>query len=95
MSYPLPFKDPDEVLDYDLGWGTRLAGDEIVDSFAVPRGDPDPAFVTIESQDFSGPVQKLWLSGGAEGTSTVIDVRVVTRDGRTMDESVKIKVKTK
>jgi hypothetical protein len=94
MAYPLPFKDPDEVLDYDLSWAKRLAGDEILTSIAEVV-DPGPDSVTIESQDFLGTVQKLWLSGGAEGTTSAILVRITTRDGRTMDQTVKIKVKTK
>lgn len=91
MSKALPFKDPDEVLDYDCGWGLRLNGDDILTSEAIlESGD-----VVIDSQDFLGEVQKLWLSGGTEGTTSVITTRITTRDGRTMDESVKIRIKTK
>jgi hypothetical protein len=91
MSYAAPFKDPDEVLDYDIDWRKRLAGDSIVTSLAIL----DSGDVTIESQDFLEGVQKLWLSGGTVGTTSLITVRITTLDGRTMEESVKIKIKAK
>ena len=37
MSISWPSKDPDEVLDYELDWSLRLAGDTIVTStWTVP-----------------------------------------------------------
>lgn len=39
MALTWPDKDPDEVLDYQLDWGTRLGTDTIVTStWVVPTG---------------------------------------------------------
>lgn len=89
MSFPMPDKDPDEVLDYALDWTDRLAGDTIASSTAVL----DSGDVTIDSQGYSSAVHTVWLSGGTAGTVAHITMRIVTAAGRTYDESLKIKVK--
>lgn len=87
MSVSWPFKDPDEVLDYDVDWSLRLDTDTIA-SFtpSVASGD-----VTIDSSDFTNTVTKVWLSGGT--TDCEVLNRIVTAGGRTMDQTVKLKIK--
>ncbi len=91
MSLSWDAKDPNEVLDYDLNWAARLSGDTIVTSTWLLA---DGALV-IDSEEQSGTATKVWLSGGAEGVSYTLTNRVVTSGNRTMDESVRIKIKSR
>jgi hypothetical protein len=38
---------------------------------------------------------KVWLSGGADGQSYLVLNRITTVGGRTMDQTMKLKVKSK
>lgn len=102
-----PFKDPDEVLDYDIDWTVRLysaaeldrykAGETVVptdtiasSTFTLPTGT-----LVAASGSNSTTASKVWLSGGAEGQTYLIVNRIVTAGGRTMDMTVKLKIKSK
>lgn len=102
-----PFKDPDEVLDYDVDWTDRLyseaellrvdAGETVVPAdtiassqFTLPSGS-----LVANSSTFSGVASKVWLTGGDEGVTYLIQNRITTAGGRTMDQTVKLKVKSK
>ncbi len=90
MALKWPNKDPNEVLDYDLNWSARLAGDTIATStWIVPDG------ITKDSDSTSDTATKIWLSGGTEGETYTLTNRVVTEGGRTMDQSVTIKLVTR
>jgi hypothetical protein len=87
-----PYKDPDEVLDYEIDWSARLNGDTIASStFTLPPG------ATLVADDATNTTTstKIWLSGGTEGQTYFVMNEVVTSAGRTMDQTVKIKIKTK
>lgn len=85
-----PFKDPDEVLDYEIDWTARLNGDTIVSSvWTVPSG------IVKDSDTFTITTTEIWLSSGVLGRNYAVQNRVVTAGGRTMDQSVNIKIKTK
>lgn len=90
MSLTWPAKDPDEVLDYSLDWSARLAGDTISSvTWTVPAG------LTRTSSQISGGTVTAFFSGGTEGETYPIGCRVVTAGGRTMDQTVKLKIKSK
>lgn len=95
MTTPsFPFKDPNEVLDYTLDWTSRLGVDTIQTSnWSISAGSG----LVIDSQSVDGTNKKttVWLSGGTENISYTLLNRVVTAGGRTMDQSVKLKVKSK
>lgn len=85
-----PNKDPDEVLDYELDWSVRLGTDTISTStWIVPTG------ITKNSDTSDSTSATIWLSGGTAGESYTFTNRITTTGGRTMDESVKLKVKDK
>lgn len=90
----LPFKDPNEVLDYVLSWVDRLDGDTILTSawsFAV---DPDSLLI-IDSESETATTTTVWLSGGTIGESYELTNRITTAGGRTMDQTAKIKIRAK
>ena len=90
MALKWPPKDPDEVLDYELDWTDRLAGDTIsTSSWTVPTG------ITKASDTKTTTVTTVWLSGGTIGTKYELTNRIVTAGGRTMDQSVDISIKVK
>ena len=113
-----PFKDPDELLDYDVDWTTRLysadefaaaraqdnAGqpvtivpaDRIASStFSLPAGTPLAIGTGDKAPSFSDTATKVWLQGGTEGATYVITNEITTAAGRIMDQSMKLKVKSK
>jgi hypothetical protein len=85
-----PNKDPDEVLDYQINWTSRLDGDTISTStWIIPDG------IVGGDEDISGSTTILWLSGGTLGDRYTITNRITTAGGRTMDQSVKITIRAK
>jgi hypothetical protein len=89
-------KDPDEVADYSLNWAGNAAqpgrtlGDTLQSStWIVPDG------LVKNSDSFTTTTTTIWLSGGTEGTTYKLINRVITAGGRTWDQTVKLKVKTK
>lgn len=91
MSYKFPPKDPDDVLDYSIDWTARLDDADSIQSsdWSVVDGD-----VVIDSQSTSGAKTLVWLSGGTDATTGILLNRVVTIGGRTMDQTVSIKIKS-
>lgn len=93
-----PNKDPNEVLDYQFDWaataaqgGPRLVTAETITASTFTRASGD---VTIDSQSYSGAVTTVWLSGGTEGSVSVITNRIVTSAGRTYDQSARLRIRS-
>ena len=86
-----PDKDPNEVLDYDLDWSDRLPASDTISgsTFTVAEGD-----VTVNSSSFTTSTTKVWLSGGTDGTDCEILNRITTVGGRTIDLTVKLRVRS-
>lgn len=108
MALRWPAKDPDEVTDFDVDWTSRLYSEDelaLVDAGTPPDAPAD----TIVTSTFTLPAgtlvadstentttrTKVWLSGGTEGETYLVQNRIVTAGGRTMDQTIKLKIKTK
>lgn len=90
MTLRWPYKDPDEVLDYQIDWSERLNGDTIMSStWIVPAG------ITKDRDSNTDDTSTIWLSGGEAGAKLSITNRIETAGGRTMDQSVGLVVKEK
>lgn len=87
-----PTKDPDEVLDYQVDWTNRLQVGETISTcdFSVVSGA-----VTINSEGNVGALATVWLSGGTAGELCSILNRITTSAGRTYDQTVKLRIRTK
>lgn len=85
-----PAKDPDEVLDYQFDWSERLEAGETISAsnFTIVEGT-----VVKDSQSVAGGLTTVWLSGGTLGEVCLITNRITTNQGRTYDESVKLRVR--
>jgi hypothetical protein len=69
---------------------TIVPADTIATStFTLPTG------ITANSSSNTTTATKVWLSGGAEGQSYPIVNEILTAGGRRMDQTVKIKIKSK
>lgn len=89
VSY-FPEKDPNEVLDYTINWVNRLGTDTISTSvFTVDSN------LTVGSTSNTSTTTTVWLSGGTEGATGNILNRVTTTNGRTMDETVLLPIRSK
>lgn len=106
MSLSWPAKDPDEILDYDVDWTSRLysadelalvaAGQTVVPADHIATSQFTlPVGIVANSSTFSNTATKVWLSGGTDGQAYAIVNRITTPGGRTMDQTIKIKIKTK
>jgi hypothetical protein len=86
-----PNKDPDEVLDYSVNWASRLVSLESISSHTV---SVISGSVTINSSSHTADVVSLWLSAGTSGEQCKILCRIITNQGRVMDQTVGLRIKT-
>lgn len=87
-----PPKDPEEILDYQIKWNKRLAGDVIESStWDVPAG------ITAgpPAADFSDTETTIWLSGGTLDATYDLTNHIVTVAGRQMDQTARLRIKNK
>lgn len=87
-------KDPDEILDFHVGWTNRLAEDDEIVSSVFTVVD-DESTVGINETFIDGNKTIMWLSGGTAGENCAILNRVNTINGRRMDQTLIVKIKTK
>lgn len=90
MTMSWPFKDPGEVLDYQLNWTSRLAGDTIATSTWVI-----PAELTKVIDSNTETTTTVWLSGGTLSTWPDVTNHIVTSSGRTMYQTVSLPIRAK
>ena len=96
-----PNKDPDEIEDFVCDWTARLQpGDAIASSlWIVPVG------ITMDDEFFQNNVTigglpnrygtTIWLSGGTLGQKYTFVNRIATTGGRSYDQSIVLKIKTR
>jgi hypothetical protein len=92
MAFPQwPPKDPDEVLDYNIDWSPRLTSPDVISAseWIVPDG------LVVENEIMTDNSTTIWLSSGTTGEAYDVLNRVDTMEGRTMDQTVTLKIKTK
>jgi len=90
LSWPAP-KDPDEVKDYGLNWAAVLVDDTIASSsWTITVGSG----LTIDSSSYDDTSTTVWLSSGTIGGYELLN-RVTTAGGRTYDQTVKLRVRSK
>lgn len=90
MALKWPDKDPDEILDYLVDWSARLAGDVISTSlWLVPTG------IVRASDSHATATTTIWLTGGTLGKYYDLLNRIVTAGGRTMDQTIRLRIVTK
>lgn len=90
MRLRWPSKDENETLDYVIDWSDRLDDDTIsLSAWTLPSG------ITQASALYDNTTTTIWLSGGTLGSTYDILNRITTAAGRTMDQTVRIKIANK
>jgi len=90
MAKRWPPKDPDEIADYAVDWTQRLGGDTIAQSsWIVQTG----LIKDSDSKSTTGTI--IWLRSGTLGKTYDVLNRIVTTGGRTFDQTVRLRIKTK
>jgi len=82
-------KDPNAVLDFTVGWGNWLGPNDSIS--ATPTVTADSG-ITVDSSTYSGDTVTIWLSGGTDGTTYNVAVKIVTAGGRTDERTFAIRV---
>lgn len=91
MNFGTYTKQPAEFLDYDLVYGEWLPeGDAILSTVVTVEPATD---LSVDAVFVSSPVIKLWLSGGANGTTYKLTLTTTTDAGRIKQDEFKLKVK--
>lgn len=90
---PIRYKGPNETLDYPFDWlpglpPAPLAPSETVSSasFTVDTG------VTIIAQSYTTTNATVWLAGGTLGETYNVVCAVITNQGRTLDQTMLLKI---
>jgi hypothetical protein len=79
-------KDPQDVVDYNIDWGTnRLVGGETISAstWTVPTGITQ----TTPAPSINGGVTTIWLLGGTVGVEYAIVNHITTSAGRQYDKT--------
>ena len=86
MNY-WPNKHPQEILDYMIDWSARLKDDVInTVEWVIPVG------LTVVSTAKTDSVTTAWLSGGAANARYTVICRIVTLEGRKMEQTVGLNI---
>jgi hypothetical protein len=86
-----PSKDPNDVIDYGFNWATRDLGDDVITNVT---SEVVTGTVVVDQDLFDdGLVTVHWLSGGTEGETCEILLRINTLAARQLDQTVYIKIK--
>ena len=87
-------KDPDEVIDMDLKWTKSLTDAVgVADSITTSTWTVVVGTVDIDDDEFTPVITKVWLSGGTLGENCELLNRITTALGRTLDQTVYLKIR--
>lgn len=86
--------DPSKV--DDVPSTVLMPADTIQSStFVLPTQTGSPAPLVADSTENTTTRSKIWLSGGVDGTRYEIINHIVTTGGRELDQTIRLKVKTR
>lgn len=84
-------KDPDSVLDYEMDFTSWLPTGDVITSHTVTV----ESGLTLDSSSNSTTSVTAWLSGGTLLNTYTVTFQAVTNDGRTVDRTIKIRIRGK
>lgn len=88
-------KDPDDVKDYGIRWSRHLVADVIASStWIIPA---TPTGLTKDSDSFNAVLATTtaWFSGGTVDIDYLVTNRITTTGGRTLDQTITIRVRSR
>lgn len=89
MSFQVFEKDPNSVLDWKWDWAAWLQVSEVINTVTVV---PEVG-ITVDSSSNTTNTVTVFLSGGTLGNYYDVTVRIVTNQGRTEDNTIRILIK--
>lgn len=97
MFLKWPYKDPAEVLDYQIDWSKRLESDTVAAStWTVTPSDGTLLIGTGAQAPTWGPRSTtVWLSGGTLDVTYTVTNTMTSARGRVMEQSVELEIKSK
>lgn len=88
-------KDPDDTDAFQVEWEDRLTSETIVtSSWVIDPADGDNP-LTLDSSSNTTTRTTAWLSGGDDGEDYEITNRITTTAGRQIDQTVKLRVRSR
>lgn len=87
-------KDPDEVLDYKIDWTDRMASNDTIATSTWTITETDGVLVK-GTNSFTDTTTTVWLSAGTDGQTYELNNRITTSLLRTMDQTVRIRIKSR
>lgn len=98
MTRPAFVKDPDETLDYDVDFNDPrdpwLSTGDTIASATVSLAAGDTSGLVIDSFGHTSTLVKIWASGGTDGETATIEVRVTTTGGRIKEVTMSIRIRS-
>lgn len=85
---PTVYKDPSDVVPQSFDWALVIPTDTITTSTWTPDTG-----ITTATPTFAGKVTTVWLSGGTAEVTYKIVNRIVTTAGRTLERTIRVKVR--
>lgn len=89
MPLGLYVKDPDEVVDYQIDWSTRMHPGDSIASVAV---NVETGLV-LDATSTVDTTSTVRLSGGTLGERYRVEFRATTTDGEKLEESIYIAIR--
>jgi len=83
-------KDPDETADYEFEWAADIGTDTISNVTIVADTG-----ITVDSNSNTDNVVTVWLSGGTARSTYRVVCRITTVGGRTLDQSMCMRCRSK
>lgn len=95
MTLAWDAKDPNDVDSFQIDWSERLTSETI--STSAWTIDPADGTTPLTQNSASNTTTRttIWLSGGDEDETYELTNRITTTAGRTFDQTVKLKVKSR
>ena len=89
-----PAKDPADVLDYEFDITAAVAGNanDGIASVTVAVTPDGAGHLTVGPISADGPVAVLWIAGGQAAQTYVLQITIVTTNGRTLGRAVLLPV---
>ena len=91
MSNDNLVKYKDEVLDYVMDY-TKYLSNSGSDTISTSSWTEDSGGITIDSDTNTTKKATVWLSGGTDGNTYVVENTIVTAAGRTVKRALNIHV---
>lgn len=86
-------QQPDDVLDYDIGYEKWFDGQGDTIQSVITNIVPPDGTLNVNSQISGDDVIKLWIQGGTDGEQYTVEITPVMASGRTKQNELIVQIK--